>query len=136
MSRQYKSLVARGGAKEACWRLICHCVQAIFGDLHKARIAGRGPFLGSDRASGIMWGSLQAHRLMQEYVITSDFAAHPKYSHILNIHLQDNALMKADYKTDMDKVKVKARVVDLEKNLAILHALHDQLSTKVGKLKK
>jgi hypothetical protein len=133
MSRQYKSLVARGGTKEACWGLICHRVRAIFWDLHKARIAGRGSFLGSDRASGIMWGSLQAHRLMQEYLM-SDFSAHPKCSHILNIHLHDNVLMKADYKMDMDMDKVKARVVDLEKNLADLHALHDQLSTKVGKL--
>jgi hypothetical protein len=63
MTKQYRDLVARGGAKESCWKLISHCVRAIFRDLHKARIAGRGPFLGGDRASGIVWGNLQAHRL-------------------------------------------------------------------------
>jgi hypothetical protein len=41
---------------------------------------------------GIVWGSLQAHRLMEEY-LSADFAAHPRCSHILNIHLQDNAMM-------------------------------------------
>jgi hypothetical protein len=46
---------------------------------------------------------LQAHRVMQEYLL-NDFSAHPKCSHILDIHLQDNALMKAGYKADMDKV--------------------------------
>jgi hypothetical protein len=71
-----------------------------FRDLHKARIAGRGPFLGGDRVSGILWGSLvQAHRLMQEY-LNADFSAHPKCSHILNIHLQDNALMKVDFRRE------------------------------------
>jgi hypothetical protein len=54
MSRQFKGLVARGGAREACWKLVRHCVRAIFGHLHKARIAGRGPFLGGGRASGIV----------------------------------------------------------------------------------
>jgi hypothetical protein len=66
MTCQYRNLVARGGIKEECWKLISHCVRAMFRDLHKARIAERGPFLGGDRATGIVWGSLQAHRLMEE----------------------------------------------------------------------
>jgi hypothetical protein len=133
MTKQYRNLVGRGGAKEACWKLISHCVRAIFRDLHKARIAGRGPFLGGDRASGIVWGSLQAHRLMQEY-LDADFSAHPKCSHILNIHLQDNALMKVDFRREFDKLK--GLVTEVTLDASDLRVQHDNLATKVGKLKK
>jgi hypothetical protein len=104
-----------------------------FRNLHKTRIAGRGPFLGGDRASGIVWGSLQAHRLMQEY-LDADFSAHPKCSHILNIHLQDNALMKVDFRREFDKLKTL--VSEVQAGAADIRVQHDILATKVGKLKK
>jgi hypothetical protein len=74
--------------------LISHCVRAIFADLHEARIAGRGSYpKGIEAAAGIVWGSLQGLKRMQEYSALG-FSAHPKLSHILNLHLQDHALMK------------------------------------------
>jgi hypothetical protein len=133
MSKQYRNLVGRGGVPDSCWKLVSHCVRAIFRDLHAARMAGRGPFLGGDRASGIVWGCLQAHRVMEEYVV-DDFAAHPKCGHILNIHLQDNAMMKAEH--DAVLVKTKATLVSLQETVDDLKMQHDNLSTKVGKLKK
>jgi hypothetical protein len=102
ISSQFRDLVGRGGSKEDCWRLISHCVRAIFSDLHAARIAGRGPFMTSDRQLGVVWGCLQAHRVMSEYV-DADFASHPRCSHILNLHLQDNALMKTEFNEYRDK---------------------------------
>jgi hypothetical protein len=133
MSKQYRNLVGRGGMPDSCWKLVVHCVRAIFRDLHIARMAGGGPFLGGDRASGIVWGCLQAHRVMAEY-LADDFLAHPKCSHIINIHLQDNALMKAEH--DAVQLKTKATLVSLLKSVKDLRVQHDNLSTKVGKLKK
>jgi hypothetical protein len=70
---------------------------------------------------------------MQEY-LDADFSAHPKCSHILNIHLQDNALMKVDFRREFDKLK--ASVTEARLDAADLRVQHDNLSTKVGKLKK
>jgi hypothetical protein len=112
---------------------VSHCVRAIFRDLHGARMASRGPFHGGDRASGIVWGCLQAQRLMSEY-LADDFAAHPKCSHILNIHLQDNALMRIEH--DAIMLKTKLTLMTLQKTVDDLQVQHDTLATKVGKLKK
>jgi hypothetical protein len=52
--KEHTNLVGRGGLDEGCWKLILHCIQSIFRDLHVARLAGQGPFLGTDRAGGIV----------------------------------------------------------------------------------
>jgi hypothetical protein len=70
---------------------------------------------------------------MEEY-LSADFAAHPRCSHILNIHLQDNAMMKAVYTKDMTAVKLLIK--DLDRHAGDLQAAHDQLVTRVNKLKK
>jgi hypothetical protein len=94
ITSQQRDLTGRGGSKEHSWMLISHCVRAIFADLHEARIAGRGSYpKGIEAAAGIVWGSLQGLKRMQEYSALG-FSAHPKLSHILNLHLQDHALMK------------------------------------------
>jgi hypothetical protein len=133
MTKQQRNLVGRGGEPEACWKLVSHCVRAIFRDLHSARMAGRGPFLGTNRSAGIVWGCLQAHRVMAEY-LAEDFAAHPKCSHILNIHLQDNAMMKTQH--DAMHTKTQLLISGLQTKYADLKKAHDTLSTKVGALKK
>jgi hypothetical protein len=83
--------------------LIAHCVRAIFAELHLARSPGRGPFLPGDRAAGVVWGMLQAQRKMQEFTVRG-FSASPVLSHILNIHLQDHAVMQADFEEWKDKL--------------------------------
>jgi hypothetical protein len=133
MTKQYRNLVGRGGLPEACWKLVSHCVRAIFKDLHTARMAGRGPFLGTNRSAGIVWGCLQAHRVMTEYS-SEDFSAHLRCSHILNIHLQDNAMMKPEH--DVAYTKLKDLVTGLQAKYSELKQSHDSLSTKVGALKK
>jgi hypothetical protein len=70
---------------------------------------------------------------MEEY-LTADFAAHPRCSHILNIHLQDNAMMKAVYVKEMSALKTLIK--DLDRNAGDLQVAHDQLVTKVNKMKK
>jgi hypothetical protein len=52
----------------------------------------------------IFWGTLQAIRVMRKFRETN-FAAHPALSHILNLHLQDNAVIKSEMKAALDKIK-------------------------------
>jgi len=91
ITKEYGELIGRGGSATECWRLISHCVRAVFDDLHEARAPGRGPFLPGDRAAGVVWGFLQAHRKMQEY-LKKGFSASSTLSHVLNIHLRDHAV--------------------------------------------
>jgi hypothetical protein len=102
ISSRFRDLVERGGSREHCWRLISHCVPDLFSNLHSARIAGRRPFMIGNREAGVVWGCLQAHRVMNTYA-EADFAAHLRCSHILNLHLQDNALMKMEFHEYRDK---------------------------------
>jgi hypothetical protein len=73
-----------------------------------------------DRQAGVVWGCLQAHRVMGEYV-DADFAGHPRCSHILNLHLQDNALMKTE--CNAYTKKTDALIADLVKSVKNVEAL-------------
>jgi hypothetical protein len=133
-TKQYRHLVRRGGLPKVCWKLVSHCFRAIFRDLHMARMAGQGPYLGGNRSSESVWGCLQAHRVMEDY-LAEDFAAHPKCSHILNIHLQDNAAMKTEH--DVAHVKLQQLITTgLQTKYNDLKKGHDVLLTKVRSLKK
>jgi hypothetical protein len=95
MSSQYTDLVGRGGDPHDTWKLISQSVQAIFAELHTGRISGRGPFLPGERPAGIAWGCLQAYKRMKEFT-KHKFSADTRISHILNLHLQDNDVMKSE----------------------------------------
>ena len=102
ISRQYTDLTGRGGESNDTWGLISHCVRAIFRELHNCRVTGRGPFP-SGKSGPIVWACLQSHLRMREFV-DNGFSADAKLSHILNIHLQDNAVMKTTFNALADKI--------------------------------
>ena len=95
VTAQYLQLVGRGGNPEEVWKLLCQSVRAVFRALHVKRAPGRGPFIPGEEAACRLWGCLQAYKRMQEFK-KNLFAADPELSHILNMHLQDNAVMKRD----------------------------------------
>jgi hypothetical protein len=101
----YGDCRTKGANGEETWKHISHTIRELCQILHNARNAGQGPFLSdSDRASGIFWGSLQAYREMA--VITSrGMMGDPRLSHILNLHLRDNAVMRSEMKEALTKIK-------------------------------
>jgi hypothetical protein len=130
ITSQQHDLTGRGGSKEHSWKLISHCVRAIFSDLHDARIAGRGIYnKGAETRAGLVWGSLQGLKRMREYLAVG-FSAHPKLSHILNLHLQDNALMKHVFETYV--LEHNAKWKQSAATLAKLNSDLDKLSSKVN----
>jgi hypothetical protein len=93
ITQSYQDLVNRGGSEKEAWAYVSHCVRAIFDLLYKARVAGRGPFLDdSRRDAGMTWGALQCHAVCRS-LMDANFSSHPTLSHILNLHLRDNAVM-------------------------------------------
>jgi hypothetical protein len=104
MSQTHTDLTNRGADTKDAWQLISHGVRTIFADLHQARVSGRGPFPPGEKSTSIVWGALRGLGKMREFS-EARFSAHPRLSHILNLHLQNNAVMKVHfeaYKEDQD----------------------------------
>jgi hypothetical protein len=112
----YNDCKTKGADDSETWKHISHTVRELCNILHNARRAGRGPFLlsSTDRASGVFWGSLQAHREMQ-LIMKRGMMAEPRLSHILNLHLRDNAVMKSEMAKVLDALRIlKGKVATLE----------------------
>jgi hypothetical protein len=95
-----------------------HAVRTIMEMLHAVRAPGRGPFAPGEMGAKILWGTLQAVVVMRE-LRRVNFSGSPALSHILNLHLQDNAVTKSELaamekrlKATMDELKVLKSAVD------------------------
>jgi hypothetical protein len=110
ITQSYQDLVNRGGSEKEAWAYVSHCVRAIFDLLFKARVAGRGPFLDDARRdAGMVWGALQCHAVCRS-LMDANFSSHPTLSHILNLHLRDNAVMMSS----MDAMSKRIDKMDVE----------------------
>jgi hypothetical protein len=95
-----------------------HAVRTICEMLHAARAPGRGPYPPGEKGARIFWGTLQALTVMRK-LREANFSSHPALSHILNLHLQDNSVSKADMagmekklKAVLDEVKALKSAAD------------------------
>jgi hypothetical protein len=101
----------KGDDEDETIQHLSHAVRTILEMLHAARAPGRGPFGAGEMGAKIFWGTLQALGVMRKFR-EANFSAHPALSHILNLHLQDNAVTKAEMAV-MEK-KVKDMAADLK----------------------
>jgi hypothetical protein len=69
---------------ETIWLLVSHCVRVVFAELRHARLSGC-----SLTSGGMLWGSLQAHRVCKD-MMSLRFAGYPKIALILHQHVIDN----------------------------------------------
>jgi hypothetical protein len=105
ISNHYHEVRNRSGTSEKeCWGLISHCVRTVFSELGMARSPGNGPHLEGTKAPSILWGTLQAHRVMRD-ILSGGFSGYPKLSHVLNLHLQDNTVPRSMFEALQDDVK-------------------------------
>jgi hypothetical protein len=129
ISQQYNDLLGQGGSEKECWEYVCHCVREIFSCLHEARLPGRGFLTVDERPVAILWGSLQAHKKMEE-LTKKQFSAHPLLSHVLNLHLRQHSVRKVDHLALMN------RVTFLEEELDRVKGIADKALSTANKLKK
>mmetsp|Transcript_3766 Transcript_3766/g.5135 ORF Transcript_3766/g.5135 Transcript_3766/m.5135 type:complete len:277 (+) Transcript_3766:1972-2802(+) len=132
ISQEFADLMGRAGdvdeaTEAAIWKLISHCIRTIFKELHVCRLPGRGPFLSQDHRAGcVLWGCLQAHLRMQTFV-SQGFSADSKLSHVLNLHLQDNAVMQGEFKA------FKKKVIEVEKQTLASQKIANQAKSLADK---
>jgi hypothetical protein len=129
ISQQYNDLLGQGGTEKECWEYVCHCVREIFAYLHEARLPGRGILTPEERPVAILWGSLQAHKKMEE-LTKKQFSAHPLLSHVLNLHLRQHSVRKVEHNALMARMKV------LEAELSAVKAVADKALSTANKPKK
>jgi hypothetical protein len=124
ITQTHQDLVNRGGSTKEAWAYVSHCVRAVFALLYKARAPGRGPFLDDSRKhAGMVWGALQCHRVCRE-LLEANFAGHPTLSHILNLHLRDNAVMNSSM------AEVTKRIEDLDTLIKAVRKTAEKALTK------
>jgi hypothetical protein len=120
MSEFYTELVASESPDSEAWTLTCKLVHGIFHQLHLVRSVAAGVSdIGADntgrRIGLVLWGSLQAHRVMREFS-AAQFRRHPTIASTLMLHL---------FASNVSEAKVtglQSEVAELTKALKITKA--------------
>jgi len=116
---------SRGYALLDAWALVCNSLRRIFEDIHAVRVYGRNVKTDDDQltASKLVWATLQAHAVMNDYVKRSIYE-HPSVSAVVARHLASNHKKPGDD-------DASARILKLEKALADTKAKFDGLESRV-----
>jgi hypothetical protein len=97
-------------------------VREIFSALHEVRIPGQDLLTTEEQPVSVLWGALQAQKKMEE-LTKKQFLAHPLLSHVLNLHLRQHSVKKAEH------VALVNRIAVLEEELAWTKKIVDQALT-------
>jgi cell division protein FtsB len=120
VSRHHFELITRTESDAATvWSLVAHDVRVIFQLLFEAR----GPGRNTGEPQHFFWGTLRAHKVMQE-LRAYNFSGHPQLGHALNQHLQDNAVMKASFHA------LEKTVESLKRDVALALKTADKAASK------
>ena len=112
------------------WILVSACVYVMFEELYKVRMhaaSAKSETDGPIRCASYLWCTLQAHRIMKDFV-GANFRGHPSIGPIINLHLFQYRVPTSVHD------KALARISELEKQIASMKKNHDSLATKVSKL--
>jgi hypothetical protein len=106
----------KGANDKETWKHISHTVREICNILHEARKAGQGQYsTAAERASGAFWGQIQAFREM-EHLSQRSLVSDHRLSHILNLHLRDNAVMRSELNEVNENIRsLRRELVELKK---------------------
>jgi uncharacterized coiled-coil protein SlyX len=121
---------AATGAKTEAWKLTCMIGKAVLEAAHLLRCLAadltdlQSP---SQRAARILWATLQAHRVFDDFV-KAEYRHDPRIAPIIMLHLLENRISRAELE------KLEATVGTQATALARLRKDVDALTTRVGKL--
>jgi hypothetical protein len=94
MTDYYLALTSRVHKPKDAWEVVSRSVRAIFKELSKAWIPGRGhQTMGGLRAQAQMWACLQGIRVQREFV-SAGFVAHKAIVAIVHKYLLDSSVTK------------------------------------------
>ena len=114
---------------EEAWLLVASCIRGIFRELRRVRICAQEAEKLPDKATScalFLWGSLQAHRVMDQFLIHS-FEGHPVITPVINMHLFQYRVPISMHNS------LKAKVLSMEKMLVDHRKELDRLKTAGNK---
>ena len=132
MDSLYEDFVAGGMQPKNAWEICLLLSKAIFAKLRDARAVA----LDSTTPAVMLWASLQAHKVMQEF-IHHEFRNHPHFAAVIvQTHILGNAGMTTadvnepmhDVQTDLDKYKKMANKCFMDA-FSRLKAIEDTLTS-------
>jgi len=127
-----KLTIVSSCSTDEAWLLVTSCVRGMFRELRRVRLCAQNADAIPDKivsTSYFLWGSLQAHRIMREF-LTKNFEAHPSVTPIINMHLFQYRVPMSMFKTIKDKVG------SLESTIKQLKSDIDRLKNPSNKKKK
>ena len=113
-------------AADEAWLLVASCVRAVFRELRRVRICAQEAEKLPDKGVScalFLWGNLQAHRIMDQFLIHS-FEGHPVITPVINMHLFQHRVPVSVHNAQ------KAKVAAMEKLLGELRRDVDRLKNK------
>jgi len=122
------TIVSCCSADEA-WLLVAACVRGVFRELRRVRIVAQEAEKLPDKATScglFLWGSLQAHRIMDEFTVSA-FEGHACITPIINMHLFQHRVPLSLHNT------LKSKVLALEKMVGDQKKELDRLKTATTK---
>ena len=122
--------------KEQCWSVMLKLVRVFFSCSRKARLVAEHGWSGTDPTGMYLWGTLQGHKVMEEFR-KANFHEHPQVYPQIVMFLFKTYVSKADVTRLRDSsVDVSRRCSATETELKILKRNYDALVSRVNNLER
>jgi hypothetical protein len=112
------------------WMLVATIIRQIFRDLQKVRAIAQeaGSYTDPHRKAGTFLGAtLQAHRVMQEY-LSASFRSHPSVAPVLNMHLFAHRATLSSFRKSLERLgKVEGSMKEIIPLKSAIASLKEQV---------
>jgi hypothetical protein len=123
----YNEFSANGSPSEA-WKLTCLIGKAVLEAVHLVRCVAADVsdlLTPAKRAARMLWATLQAHRVLDEFIL-SEFRNDPRVAPIIVLHLLENRVGKTDLE------RIEKRMLSQDALILKLRKDVDKLNTAAG----
>lgn len=122
--------------KEQCWSVMLKMVRVFFSCSRKVRLVAEHGWSSPDPTSMYLWGTLQGHKIMEEFR-QYNFHEHPKVYPQIVMFLFKTYVSKADVGRLRDSsVDAARRCATAETEVKVLKRNYDALVARVNKLER
>jgi hypothetical protein len=124
----YNEFSATGSAADA-WKLTCLIGKAVLEAVHLVRCVAADVsdlMTPAKRAARMLWATLQAHRVLNEFIL-AEFRNDPRVAPIIVLHLLENRVGRCELE------KLEKRMVSQDAVIAKMRKDMDKLTTSLGK---
>jgi hypothetical protein len=132
------SRVSPKAAQEECWTVVKNMIAVFFRELRRVRVGAETAYTATDphvRVGHYLWHTLQAHRIMDEFLETT-FQAHPLVAPSIVMYLFEHRAPRSEFEALSALVTAQAKTLaEQSKEIKVLKANMDKVFTDLKKKK-